>query len=122
LVNFLCINFETVIIGKFEPSKKVKKKTRKISAKTTRDLLCLSHYKFLEKLKANAQRVKTNIVVTSEEYTSQTCGLCGRLDNKLKSSKVYKCCKCQFEMDRDLNGARNIFIKTVSDMISLADG
>lgn len=117
LVNFLCLNFHTVIVGKFDPSKKVKKSNRNISSQTTRSLLSLSHYRFMEKLKAYGERIKTNIIVSSEEYTSKTCGLCGALDDNLGSSKTYSCKLCPFEMDRDLNGARNIYLKTVANMI-----
>ena len=125
LINFLCLNFNTIIIGKFDPSKKVKKINRQITAKTVRDMLILSHTKFVDKLKAYAERVKTNIIISSEEYTSKTCGLCGHIDGNLGSTEIYKCKniinnkKCSFKMDRDLNGARNIFIKTITQMINL---
>lgn len=121
LINFLCLNFDTVIIGKFDPSKKIRKDNRKISSKTVRDMMILSHSKFLEKLKSYAERVNTNVIISSEEFTSKTCGLCGNIKHNLGSAKIYKCNNdnCSFEIDRDLNGARNIFIKTVTQMIEL---
>ena len=42
--------------------------------------------------------------------SSQECSVCGNIDRKYKSllERVYKCCKCHNEMDRDLNSSINI--------------
>lgn len=49
----------------------------------------------------------------SEEYTTQTCGQCGTLNNP-GCSKIYKCLHCGFVADRDHNAARNIFLKAIT--------
>jgi transposase len=48
----------------------------------------------------------------SEHYTSKCCGKCGILDCNLGGKKIYNCTskKCDFVLDRDFNGARNILI------------
>ena len=46
-----------------------------------------------------------------EEYTSKTCGCCGKINHKLGGSKVFRCEEFQVVMDRDGNGARNILLK-----------
>ena len=46
----------------------------------------------------------------NESYTSKTCTHCGCI-NDVGSSKVYSCKSCNLVIDRDVNGARNIFIK-----------
>ena len=42
--------------------------------------------------------------------SSQECSVCGNIDRKYKSllERVYKCCKCHNEIDRDLNSSINI--------------
>ena len=46
-----------------------------------------------------------------ERYTSKMCSLCGWINNKLGSDKIYNCKECKLMLDRDVNGARNIFLK-----------
>ena len=42
--------------------------------------------------------------------SSQECNMCGNIDKKYKDIKerVYKCSKCQNEIDRDINASINI--------------
>lgn len=95
--------------------KKKPKIIRQIGCKTVRDILTLSHGKFNERIEEYAKRTKTNILRVTEEYTSKTCGRCGFIDHDLDCKKVYNCSICGYKEDRDINGARNILIKMVSD-------
>ena len=47
-----------------------------------------------------------------EHYTSMTCTNCGSL--KTKKDITVKCSVCNFEIHRDLSGARNMVIKHLS--------
>ena len=114
IINFLCINFDSIIIPKFDVSKKIRKDKRKINSKVVKNMLYLSHGRFLEKLKLTANRLKNKIIVTTEEYTSKTCGKCGNVKQNLGSNKVYNCDICKFKIDRDINGARNILIRALT--------
>ena len=49
--------------------------------------------------------------VLSESFTSKTCTQYGILNEKLKGSKIFECNNCDLSLDRDVNGARNIFLK-----------
>jgi putative transposase len=116
-INFLCLNFRTIIIPNFETSKKVRKTVkcvRKITNDTVRNMLSLSHGKFLERLEYYAVKSDTQLIITDEEYTSKTCGKCGKLDKNLGGKKMYACDKCGYKCDRDINGARNINIKLLA--------
>jgi len=46
--------------------------------------------------------------IVSEHLTSQACGKCFNL-KKIKG-KTYECDECKTTIDRDINGARNIYI------------
>ena len=51
------------------------------------------------------------MIVNTEEYTSKTCGVCGTINN-VGSKEVFTCSKCNLVIDRDINGTRNIYIKS----------
>jgi putative transposase len=42
-----------------------------------------------------------------------TCGHCGQI-KKVGSDKIYSCNHCGYVVDRDIHGARNICIKTIT--------
>jgi putative transposase len=52
-----------------------------------------------------------------ESYTSKTCTNCGVM-NDVKDSERYECKSCKIEIDRDLNGARNIMLKGIQSLPS----
>jgi transposase len=48
------------------------------------------------------------VVIQDERYTSKTCGLCDNVKHDLGAAKRYICDICGYDVDRDVNGARNI--------------
>ena len=113
--NYLCQNFQQIILPMFETSQMTCKRLRKIQSKIVRKMLQLSHYQFRQRLlyKASCYR-DTRVILTDEAYTTKTCGQCGELRN-IKEAKVFQCLSCQAKIDRDLNGARNILIKFLTE-------
>jgi putative transposase len=55
------------------------------------------------------------VVLVDESYTSKTCGGCGRINHGLGKSKLFWCEQCGFRTDRDWNGARNIWLKFLTE-------
>ena len=79
-----------------------------------RNMLQLKHYRFKERLKDIYSLLHdSEVIVCTEEYTSKTCGRCGKLNNSLGKSEYFKCPSCDLKIDRDVNAARNIYIKSV---------
>ena len=78
-----------------------------------RYMMSMRFYNFKDKLKHLSEVYKTKLLIVNESYTSQTCTECGSL-NKIGSKKIYECSKCDLEIDRDINGARNILIKRLT--------
>lgn len=109
--NFLCKNFSYIICPPFN-TKDMASRKKSLSSSTRRAMMALSHYKFKQILIHKANLYGTKVIEESEEYTSKTCGKCGHLAGKKDmSNRTLKCTKCKSEIDRDYNGARNIFIK-----------
>ncbi len=112
--NFLCKNYDVIIIPTFEVSKMVVKSARKIISKTVRAMLSWCHYRFKQILKYKGELLSCKVYADfSEAYTSKTCSWCGWIDKKLSGKKIFKCKSCGMEIDRDLNGARGFYLKSV---------
>jgi putative transposase len=111
--NFLTARYQAIIIPAFGSKRMSSKLGRRLATKTVRSMLGLSHYAFRQRLLEVAQRRGIRVIVTTEEYTSMTCSCCGHLHRNLGSSKVFKCPLCAHKIDRDLQGAFNIFLKYI---------
>lgn len=120
LAKELCTHHEIVIIPKFDTSQMIRRGQRRIRSKTARAMVTWSHYTFRQRLISKAEEMGTHVEVVSEEYTSKTCGRCGRIKQNLGGAKVFVCSHCGYRVDRDFNGARNILLKTLSERLPLA--
>lgn len=112
-IKFLVDNSDVVIIPPFQVKDMVNRKTSSLREETRKQMLGWSHYAFRLRLINKARATGTNVLVASEHYTSKTCGNCGSIHEKLGSNKVFKCPKCNFIADRDVNGARNILLRSI---------
>jgi len=112
---YLCENYKNILLPSFNVKQMINKNNRKISKRTVRNMISLSHYKFKEILKYKASCYKDrNVFICDESYTSKTCGKCGYLKDNLGGSKIYECNNCKSVMDRDVNGARNVLLRILS--------
>lgn len=105
--SFLVKNFDTVLIPTFETSEMV----TKLRSKTARSMLTWAHYRFKQFLKFKGKEYSCKIIEVNEAYTSKTCSYCGKIHN-IGSKKVMKC-SCGANVDRDLNGARGIYLRNL---------
>lgn len=113
--SYLVKNYKTIILPEFSTQDMVKRSRRNIPNYVVRMLLQLSHYSFKEKLKYKCNEYQRKLLITSEAYTSKTCTNCGHLNCVGKKRKI--CCfGCNIKIDRDLNGARNIYLRAVEDL------
>lgn len=116
LALFLVRKFENIIIPEFASQEMVcKQRMRKIGSKTARAILTWSHYTFRCRLLQKAAEHNSNVFVVDERYTTKTCGSCLKINDSVGVSKVFKCPYCGACIDRDANGARNIFMKSVRE-------
>ena len=111
-INSLVKDYRLIFLPMFE-SQEIARKNKY----GNRNLLQMKHYRFRTRLDERCKLEKgTNLIICSEEYTSKTCTRCGLLTD-VGSSEVYKCSSCNLVIDRDINGARNIFIKCIDEML-----
>jgi len=110
-INYITKEYKSVIIPSFESQDMVKNSNNRY---LNRSLLQLKHYQFQQRLKSKCEIRGCRMEICTEEYTSKTCGRCGEL-NDVKALDVYSCNKCKLVIDRDVNGARNIYIKVLNN-------
>jgi len=111
--SFLCENFNTILLPSFEVKDMVSKISRKITTRSVKQMLSLSHYKFKLRLKSTAERMGATVIDVNEAFTSKTCSSCGKIHN-IGGSKTLTC-SCGVVMDRDVNGARGIYLRALRD-------
>jgi len=96
---------------------KLYKRKRRLNSRVKFVLQQLSHYKFKQHLFSKAKEYGCLCIEVTEEFTSQLCAKCGKLD-KTYVNRVKKCKHCKQEINRDVNGSRNILLKYISSFIS----
>ncbi|AOW99371.1 transposase [Moorena producens PAL-8-15-08-1] len=111
---FLVDNFDVILLPAFETSQMSRKTNRRIRSKTVRNMLSFAHYRFKEFLKHKAQETGKIVVDVCEAYTSKTVSWTGELVN-IGGSKTIKSKVDGRSMDRDINGARGIFLRALGD-------
>lgn len=139
---YLCENYSNILLPEFKTKPmiskyEIKNRTNKIKELTKEEgkkelrllnkkirlsnnikfvLSMQSHYKFKEYLKATAKRYRTTIYEVDESYTSQCCTMCGILSKEYDNKRLKTCKACKYKIDRDENGSRNIYIKSIIQM------
>ena len=84
---------------------KVLRPTQKVACLRTR------YYQYRQRLEYKCLANKVNYKLINEKHTSQACSICGTIKKDLGGLKIYKCNSCNVEINRDINAARNIYIK-----------
>ena len=95
---------------------KIYRNKRRLNKKVKFVLNNLSHYKFKQHILNKGKEYGCEIIIISEEYTSQSCGNCGQLSKKY-NNRIKECETCNHKIDRDINGARNILIKNHKEVM-----
>jgi putative transposase len=107
---YLVSSYDIILLPDFRISGMLRGKKL---GKMTKKLLCMfSFYSFKEKLIWKCSTYGKKLIIVDESYTSRTCGKCGTLSD-IKGQEVFECHKCGLITDRDINGARNIFLKNL---------
>lgn len=125
--NFLIKNFDLILLPHYEIKDFVISCGRKLNNKSVRNMLSLNFYKFSQTLirKFNEKKgflaidgkLYSRVVRVNEAYTSKTQTWNGKIAN-VGSKETLKISK-NITIDRDINGARNIFLRALVDSPTL---
>lgn len=114
LAKYLATHYHLVLIPKFQVSQMIRRHHtvhRKFSSSTARQMATWGHHRFRERLLYKCREYGCRVAVVNEAYTSKTCSSCGNIKHELGGAKVYRCKMCGVVIDRDINGAKNIFLR-----------
>ena len=117
IINYLTNTYKTIIIGKWSTKSIISKNDSFFDSVNKRVIQNLSFYSFLQKLKYKCMIKNIDLKIVEEYYTSKVCSKCGNKKNNLKGEKIYKCLKCKTTLDRDYNGCRNMFLKSIKSIV-----
>ena len=116
-IRFLVDNFDVILLPTFEVSGMVTKAKRRIGSRTVRSMLSLAHYRFAQRLEWKAASLGKTVLRVNEAYTSKTASWTGEIVHSLGGSKKIR--SGGLVVNRDINGARGIFLRALVDQPSL---
>jgi IS605 OrfB family transposase len=105
--NELVKKFKCIIIGKLSTMDIIKKKSN-LSRMNKRLTCALMHFSFRQLLEHKCKLNNVKYLEVGEWYTSRTCSKCKSINEQKTCSKDFKCEKCKFALDRDVNASKNI--------------
>lgn len=111
---FLTGNYRVILLPEFSTKDMATRATRKIRSKSVRMMLSLSHYRFRQRLAWKAWQRGAVLLTVNEAYTSKTRSWDGVVHHNLGGARVIRD-PSGFGMDRDINGARGIFLRALGD-------
>ncbi len=78
-----------------------------------------SPYQLQMFIEYKAQEMGKDVVYVDPRYTSQKCSMCGYINKNNRKGSIFHCLSCNYELNADLNAARNIEIFGKSEYFRL---
>ena len=107
-------NYKVILLPIFETQDMTRRAGRKIRSKTARMMLSFRHYEFRQRLLWKAWQRGALVIEVNEAYTSKTRSWDGVVNHNLGGNTIVRD-HDGFGMDRDVNGARGIFLRALGD-------
>ena len=120
VAHWLVRNYDIILLPDFRVQGMTGRAGRKIRRRTVRNLLTLRHYGFKQFLQHKAREFGKQVFIVNEAYTSKTCSWSGEIIPNLGGRKRVTGSD-GVSLDRDINGARGIFLRALVDSPWLQD-
>ena len=115
---FLVDSFDLILLPTFETSQMVQRGKRKIRSKSARSMLTFAHYRFQQFLLWKAWEAGKQVLLVNEAFTSKTCSWSGEIIPN-RGGRRWIQGSDGVRVERDINGARGIFLRALGDTPSL---
>lgn len=109
-IRYLTTNYGHILLGDMSPVRTISREGT-LARSVKRRMVQIRYGTFVQRLRYKCQCKGVSLTVVDESWTSVTCGACGHTNDK-NPSKTFRCAKCHYTIDRDVNGARNIYLKS----------
>ena len=117
---WLVDHFDIILLPTFETSEMARRGARKLRSKSVRSMLTYAHYRFRQFLAWKAWQSGKDVLLVNEAYTSKTCSWNGEIIPNLGGRRVVAGSD-GVRVNRDINGARGIFLRALGDTPALRD-
>ena len=118
VARWLVDRFDLILIPSFETREMSRSGRRKLRSKSVRSLLTFAHFRFRQFLQWKAWQSGKLALVVNEAYTSKTCSWSGEIIPNLGGRRT-KRGSDGVVVERDIDGARGIFLRALGDHPSL---
>lgn len=108
-INKLLDEHDVILYGDIKSHDIAKCKKNKHLKRAVNDL---KFYNFKQKLLYKAEANNKLVLTVNESFTTKTCSFCGTI-NHPGYSEIYSCSKCNKNIGRDINAAKNILMKGI---------
>ena len=120
VARFLVDHFDLILLPRFETQEMAGRGKRRLRSKSVRSLLTFAHYRFQQFLLWKAWQTGKAVLLVNEAYTSKTCSWSGEIIANLGGRKTITGSD-GVKVDRDINGARGIFLRALGDTPALRE-
>ena len=111
-IKYLTSNYDYILIGDMSAKGIISNENSILSANQKTACMRTRYYEFRSRLEYKCKINGNGYMLVNEAYTSKTCSICGTIKKNLGYNKIFNCGACGGQIDRDINGAKNIYIKT----------
>ena len=110
-IKYLIENYDVIMLGNMS-TKNIASKENNLNEMNKRVAMNMRLYVFTKRLIYKCNLSKKQLIRVNESYTSKTCSSCGNVNEGKNKTKIFKCQneRCKLKIDRDNNGAKNIYI------------
>lgn len=108
-INYLTNKYDNILLGNLS-TKNIVSNNNIMSDNNKRVALAMRLYVFKQRLKYKCDIKRKRFNVINESYTSKICSSCVNINKEKNKTKKFECEKCKIKLDRDYNGAKNIYI------------
>ncbi|MHA1945895.1 MAG: RNA-guided endonuclease InsQ/TnpB family protein [Candidatus Hodarchaeales archaeon] len=110
IAKWICnMPYNCIVLENIRGLKQHSKKKKKVSKKVRRKFGNWSYYQLEQFIIQRSEKVDKTVLYVNPRYTSQKCSHCGNIaKSNRRSQSEHHCSECIFELNADLNAARNL--------------